>query len=213
MKHIIKLFMIVVMLCASQAFAQQEAGSNYKTLNPPLPIHSGKKIEVLAFFSYNCEYSFKLNPLMTSFQETLPKDAELTYVPVVINAHEENLARTFYALESLGLVEQMHEDLFNVWHIDNIPLMDEADSTDFVTKRGVNRKEFSNAYNSPSVLSKVAQAKQMALSYKIPGTPTLVVDGKYLVSGKGSTETIVTLYDLLDKSRQERMLRGSLTYP
>lgn len=204
--NLIKLFaMVFAFLCTTQAFAQPEADKDYKILNPAQPARSGNKIEMLEFFSYKCPYSFKLNPLMNSFKKALPKDVELTFVPVSYDQFEETLARTFYALESLGLEEQLHEDLFNAWNVDNIPLMDEASATDYVTTHGVDRKKFSDAYNSPSVLSKVAQAKQIGKSYNVPGTPTLVVDGKYLVSGKDSEETMMVLYGLLGKSRQERM--------
>ncbi|MDH4285110.1 MAG: DsbA family protein, partial [Gallionellaceae bacterium] len=73
-----------------------------------------------------------------------------------------------------------------------------------VSKRGVDGKKFGEAYNSFSMQSKIVRAKQMGQSYGIRGTPTLIVDGKYLVTGLHPPEAIEVLNALIDKARKER---------
>jgi thiol:disulfide interchange protein DsbA len=102
----------------------------------------------------------------------------------------------------LGLREKLHDDLFNAWH-ENIELIDEASTTDFLAKHGVDRKKFSDAYNSFSMQSNIVRAKQMEQVYGIRGTPTLIVDGKYLITGLHPAETIQVLTALVDKARKE----------
>lgn len=204
MKLIKQLFMVLVLLCATQAFAEPEAGKDYQMLNPAQTTHSGNKIEVLEFFFYGCSHCFKLHPLVAAWEKKLPKDVEFTYVPVVFNPTWEVSARTFYALEALGQRAQLHDELFNAWNVQNLELVDEASSTDYLAKHGVDRKKFSDAYNSFSMQSKVVRAKQMGQTYGIRGTPTMIVDGKYLITGLQPAETMQVLNALIDKARKER---------
>ena len=202
MKFIKQLFMILALLFATHALAEPEAGKGYQVLNPPQPTHSGNKIEVLEFFFYGCTHCSKLNPQISAWEKRLPKDVEFIYVPAVFNPTWEVSARTFYALEALGLRAQLHDELFNAWD-SNIQLVDEASTTDFLAKHGVDRKKFSDAYNSFSMQSNVARAKQMEHLYGIRGTPTLIVDGKYLITGLQPAETIQMLNAVVDKARKE----------
>ena len=204
MKFIKQIFVILALLCSTQVLAEPEAGKDYTVLNPAQPTSSGGKIEVLEFFFYGCSHCFKLHPMMSAWEKKMPKDVELTYVPAIFNASWEPMARTLYALEALGQRAQLHDDLFNAWNVSNMDLTDEAKVTDFVAQHGVDRKKFADAYSSFSMQSKVTRAKQMGQSYGIRGTPTLIVDGKYLITGLHPAETIQTLNALVDKARKER---------
>ena len=196
-------FAVLALLCATYAHADVVLGKDYKLMNPPQPTTSGKKIEVLEFFSYGCIHCYHLHPYMEAWEKKMPKDVEFTYVPAIFNPAWEVSARTFYALEALGQRAQLHDDLFNAWD-GGVNLVDEASTSDFVAKHGVDRKKFSDAYNSFSMQSKVTRAKQMGQSYGIRGTPTLIVDGKYLITGLHPAETIQVLNALIDKARKER---------
>ena len=204
MKLIKQFFVMLALLCATQVFAASEAGKDYAVLNPAQPTQSGSKIEVLEFFFYGCSHCFKLHPMISAWEKKMPKDVELTFVPAIFNASWEPMARTLYALEALGQRAQLHDDLYNAWNVSNMDLTDEAKIADFVAKHGVDRKKFGDAYNSFSMQSKITRAKQIGQSYGIRGTPTLVVDGKYLITGLHPAETIQVLNNLIDKVRKER---------
>jgi len=68
----------------------------------------------------------------------------------------------------------------------------------------VDSKAFSDSYQSFSVQSKVMRSKQLQQAYNIRGTPTLIVDGKYLITGLHPAETMQVLNALIDKARKER---------
>ena len=204
MKFFKQLFLMLALLCATQVFAEPVPGKDYKILNPAQPVRSGNKIEVLEFFFYGCSHCFKLHPFVSAWEKKMPKDVELIYVPTIFNESWEPMSRTFYALEAMGQQQRLHDELFNAWNVNNIDLSDEAKITEFVSKHGVDRKKFSEAYNSFSMQSKVTRSKQMAQSYGIRGTPTLVVDGKYLITGLQNAETMNVLNSLVDKARKER---------
>ena len=200
------LTMLVLMsaaLAGGQASAAIEAGKDYKIVNPAQPTSTGSKVEVLEFFFYGCSHCSSLNSFMGAWEQKMPKDVELIYVPAIFNPTWEVSARTFYALEALGQRKQLHDALFKAWD-NKIELVDEASSANFVSKNGVDRKKFSDAYNSFAMQSKVTRAKQMQQSYGIRGTPTLIVDGKYLITALHPADTIRVLTALVEKARAER---------
>jgi len=72
-----------------------------------------------------------------------------------------------------------------------------------VAKHGVDRAKFSAAYNSFSMQSKVTRAKQMVRSNGISGTPTIVVDGKYVITGLQPDDTVRVLKEVITLARKE----------
>ena len=205
MKFIKQLLVVAALFLATSAFAGQDgAAEEYTLINPPQPTNSGAKIEVLEFFFYGCSHCFKLHPLISEWEKKLPKDVALVYVPTIFNPAWEPMARTYYALESLGQLKQLHDELFNAWNVNNINLTDEEKITDFVTKHGVDRKKFSDAYNAFAMQGKIMRSKQMSSAYGIRGTPTLTVDGKYIISGLQPKDAMRVLDTLINKARKER---------
>jgi thiol:disulfide interchange protein DsbA len=204
MKIFKQILAVTLFLFSTQVLADVEAGRDYKELSPSQPTHTGEKIEVLEFFFYGCSHCFHLHPFISAWEKKMPKDVELQYVPVIFRDSWEGMARTFYALDALGQQRRLHDDLFNAWNVSNIDLGDEAKVTDFVTQRGVDRTKFSAAINSFAMSSKVARSNQMVRDYGIRGTPTLVVEGKYVITGLEPAETIKVLDAVVAKARKER---------
>jgi thiol:disulfide interchange protein DsbA len=178
-------------------------GRDYKLLNPPQPTDNNK-IEVLEFFFYGCSHCFNLHKPLTAWEKTKPKDVVLTFVPTIFRDSMEPMARTMYSLESMGHFDKLHDPLYNAWNVDKIELFDEASIGDFVAKHGVDRAKFTDAYNSFSMQSRVARAKQMVRSYRINGTPTLVVAGKYVITGLQPEDTVRVLKEVIDIARKAR---------
>lgn len=203
MKSLIRSLIVTVTLLASGAAlaADAQLGKDYTLMNPPQPT-STKKIEVLEFFFYGCPHCYHLHPLLSAWKKTMPRDVELTYVPTVFRESWEPMAYTFYALESMGKLEQLHDALYRAWNEDNMVLVDEDKIADFVAKHGVDRAEFVAAYNSFAMKSMVTRAEQMIRSYGIDGTPTLVVDGKYKIEGLEPKDTIQALQRVIVMARK-----------
>lgn len=206
MKAFIKSLFLAVLLLTGSSVLAAEAGSDYKLLNPAQPA-SAEKIEVLEFFFYGCSHCFHLHPYLSKWEKTMPGDVELTYVPVIFRDSWEPMARTYYALEMLGQLHPLHDALFKAWNVDKLDLSDEASVADFVAPRGVDRAKFSAAYNSFAMQSKVARSKQMLRSNGITGTPTLVVDGKYLITGLQPADTMRVLDEVIAMARKEKSVK------
>lgn len=203
MKLLKQLLAVAILIFSTQVFAEAQLGSDYKELSPALPTRAGEKIQVLEFFFYGCSHCFHLHPYLSAWEKKMPKDVELELVPTIFRDSWEPMARTFYALEAMGQQHRLHDDLFNAWNVSNVDLSDEAKILDFVAQRGVDRAGFSAAYNSFTMSSKVSRSNQMVRDYGIRGTPTIIVGGKYVITGLSPEETISVLNQVIAKARKE----------
>lgn len=195
--------MFVAALLAGGAAWAAEAGKDYTMLTPARPV-SGDRIEVLEFFFYGCPHCYALHGPLSAWEKNMSKDVALVSVPTVFRPSWEPMANTYYALESLGQMPRLHDTLFRAWNVDRIELVDESQIGDFVAQHGVDRAKFSATYKSFAVQSKVVRAKQMLRTYVIQSTPTIVVDGKYVINGLRPADTIRVLNDVVELARKER---------
>jgi protein dithiol oxidoreductase (disulfide-forming) len=203
-KLIKQLFVLAALLFATHTFAAT-MNHDYKLVQPAQPTHSGNKVEVLEFFFYGCSHCYNLHPLLSEWEKKMPKDVTLEYVPTIFNPSWEPMANTYYALELMGKQKQLHDPLFKAWNVTNTDLGDLAKISAFVAKNGVDSKAFADNYQSFSVQTKVMRSKQMTQSYALRGTPTIVVDGKYLITGLQPADAIKVLNDLVEMARKERL--------
>jgi thiol:disulfide interchange protein DsbA len=167
---------------AAQAWPVE--GTNYVRLGQPIPPSSSGKIEVIEFFWYGCPHCNAFEPTLDTWQKTLPADVAFRRVPVAFSeepfsAHQ----RLFYALDSMGLVPTMHRKVFYAIHNDRMRLAKPDEIAAFMGKNGVDSAKFLEAYNSFSVQTKSAQAKQLAQAYKIDAVPALGVQGRFYITG------------------------------
>ena len=70
---------------------------------------------------------------------------------------------------------------------------------DFVEINGVNRPAFIKEYNSFAVDGMVRKVKKKQKTYQIQGVPSVVINGKYLVSGSmaGSYDNMIKIINHL----------------
>jgi protein dithiol oxidoreductase (disulfide-forming) len=167
---------------AASTSAQLVAGKDYLIINPPQPTDSGNKVEVLEFFWYGCPHCDALQPSLDAWVKQKPADVEFRRVPAVLGQSWIPLTQAFYTFEALGLTEKLHGDVFAALHKDKVRLQDSKTLFEWVAKHGVDRKKFEDTYNSFGVRSRVQRAIDMSRTYNIPGTPALVIDGRFLTA-------------------------------
>lgn len=203
MQNWISRLVLLCLMISGSALAESQLGRDYTALAAPQP-SSQQKIEVLEFFFYECGHCFHLHPYLASWEKTMAKDVEIRYVPTMFSDRTEPLARTFYALESMGQIKQVDDAIYRAIHEKDIGLFDQSSISAFLAKNGVDAAKFATAYNSFGVGNKVAQAKQMIRTYNIQGTPTLIVAGKYVITGQQPQDVPRILNDVIAKVRAER---------
>lgn len=192
----------------SGARAEIVEGRDYTVLPHPRPTESGKNIEVLEFFWYGCPHCYDLHPHIKAWLKTMPKDVSFRYVPAIFRPNWIPGVKIFYALEALGEKDRLHDKVYDAIHLDKIDLTKDEVLFDWIAKQGVDRQKFIDAYNSFSVQNQVSRSTQMSKDYNLSGVPALVVDGRYLTSGRmGGTpqDTVKVLDELIEKVRKERV--------
>ncbi|GGX22340.1 thiol:disulfide interchange protein [Pigmentiphaga litoralis] len=196
-----------VALLPSMASAQQfREGTEYTRLAQPQQTESQGKIEVTEFFWYSCPHCNALEPSLETWIKKQPADVVIKRVPVKFNAGMEPQQRLYYTLEALGKVDQLHRMVFSAIHEQRQPLNTADRIADWAQKNGLDKAQFTAAYNSFGVQSKVQRAAKLSESYKIDGVPTLAINGKYLTSPAqaGSNAAALQVADfLIAQARKE----------
>jgi thiol:disulfide interchange protein DsbA len=180
-------------------------GRDFTKVEPPQPTSIPGKIEVLEFFSYACPHCSAFEPTLEAWARDLPGDVVLKRVPVPFLLNADNFAHTYYALETLGLVDKMQAKIFAAVHVDHLRLDKPEDIAAVVAKNGGDAAKFIAAFKSFSVATSVARSKKMTADYKVDGVPTLAVQGHFLTSPEkagGAPQSLGVVDALILRSRK-----------
>ncbi len=171
----------------SSALAQgkaPEAGTDYHVLEKRAPVEApAGKIEVIEFFWYNCPHCAQFEPSFDAWLKHAPKDLAVRRVPIAFNDSFAPQQRLYYALEAMGLVDQLHTKIFAAIHGEKRDLSKGDAIADWVAKQGVDKAKFLEQYNSFSTNTKVTRATQLQNAYRIEGVPALGVAGRFWTEG------------------------------
>lgn len=181
----------------------------YRVIKPqPLSVASG--IEVIDFFWYGCPHCYNLQPALERWISRKPADVTLRRIPVVLRDSWAPHARIYYTLEALGEVERLHQRVYYSYHVEELAMSKPEVMSDWAVRNGIARERWDEAYNSAAVQRKVEEAARLSRAYSVAGTPSLVVNGRYLTSSNMSESMnglIMILDGLIDKMRREAALR------
>ena len=117
------------------------------------------------------------------------------------------LAKTYFALEAMGVVERLHGAVYQSYHVEDLYMSQEKVIAEWAAKNGLDAEKFMAIYRSDETRQKVERARKLTLDYDIQGTPSLVVDGKYLTDGS-SGKTIEILDGMVRLARQQRAAKA-----
>lgn len=186
---------------AQSTQAQFQAGREYLRLDPPRPVASGSRIEVLEFFYYGCPVCYEFQPHMSRWLYQAPAYVALQRVPVLSSENWEPFAKLYYTLEILGDVGRLHWPIYDNFHFDGKKLNEARDMIDWVSHNGVDRDKFINTLESDEVKARLERSRELVKLYEVRGVPSVVVDGKYLTSARlaGGTRQLAQVVDFLVK--------------
>lgn len=192
---------------ALPAAAQSKTDADYREI-PQQPIETGDKIEVIDFFFYGCQYCNELLPRLERWRKGKPADVVYRHIPVVRHDSWVPLAKTYFTLEAMGEVERLHTAVFHSYHVEDLYMSQEKVISEWAAKHGLDRDKFMAIYRSDETREKVERARKQTMEYDIQGTPSLVVDGRYLTDGS-SAKTIDVLDRMIRIARQQREKKAS----
>jgi len=178
--------LIAAALAASTAFASPTApvnGADYTTLAQPQPVQAtGKKVEVIEFFAYHCPACNMLEPSLNQWVKRQGDNIVMRRIHLPFQGPADPEAHLFLTLEAMGKLEEYHSRVFNAVHVQRQRLMKDDAIIEWAAKNGLDRAKFMETWNSFGVTSKLRRLQTLSSNYKVSGTPTIIIDGKYVVS-------------------------------
>ena len=161
--------------------ARFKEGTHYQKIVPAQPTGvAAGKVEVAEVFWYGCTHCFSLDPALESWRaKGKPAYVEFTRIPAMWNDITRMHARVFYTAELLGKLDQLHSLIFREVHVSGNQLNTVDKIAEFFQQHGVNKDEFTKAFSSFTVETKLQRADMMNRRYRINSVPTMIVNGKY----------------------------------
>lgn len=192
----------------ADALAQKQgsfvAGEHYVVLDRPVPTRDNSKIEVVELFSYGCPHCYEFEPLVKEWGKQQAGDVDFWFSPAVWSKSMELYAKAFYTARELDVEEKIHLPLFTAIVIKQKSIRNESDLADFFAQHGVDKKVFTETFNSAAVEKKARHAEERVRLYKPVGVPEIIVNGKYRVDrmrAGGLTEMLAVAEYLVNKER------------
>ena len=153
-------------------------GQDYARLANPVPVATPGKTEVVEMFWYGCPHCYDLEPSTQAWLKRKPDNVAFVLIAVSFGASWEPGARAYYAAEALGVLDKLHQPLFEAYH-QRRPLGDVDALAAFAAEHGVDAEAFRKAYTSFQTETQLRRGNQLAQRYGIRGVPAVIVDGTY----------------------------------
>lgn len=196
-----KILTALLLLVSTQLMAAPQLGKEFRQTAQAIPSDNTAKIEVIELFWYGCPHCYHLEAPLSAWVKKLPQDVTFKRVPGVPRQDWAPMAKAYYTLEALGLVDKLHVPLFDAIHKQkSLNPTNEKAAIDWIAKQGgLDHKKVAETFNSFSVNTKVMRAVQVFRSSGATGVPALIVDGKYLTSSTmaGGNDEVVKVADYI----------------
>jgi len=209
---VLALLMPALLLPAS-SFAQSGTasftpveGTDYAVIEGGRPYRPLKgKIEVVEVFGYWCIHCAHFQPEVDAWKRKLPSDVRFTYVPAVFRDNDP-FARAYFAAERTGALARTHDALFDAVHVQQTLAQNATidELAGFYASQGFDAAKMKAAMEAPAVDAQLAAAKAFAQRSDIPGTPSLVINGKYRVEGRTAEDRLRIASALIAMERQAK---------
>jgi len=212
----------LILVPVSQAAQTWTEGTNYDLLNPVQRTNvKAGKVEVMEVFSYGCTGCNGFQPVMAALEHSLPSNAQMVFLPASFLPQEDwpMFQRAYFTAQALGIAGRTHQAIFDaVWKTGELAISDptthrlkspmpsiEDAAKCYERLTGVKADVFLATAKSFSVDLKMRAADSQVIAMQVPGTPCIVVNGKYRVnldSLRSPDDVIGVVRYLIEKESQ-----------
>jgi len=202
-KHLAWMFLLLFFSCAQAE--EYVAGRHYEILDSPSVTRDPSKVEVVEVFWFGCNHCFALESYILPWKKTLPKDVDYWKSHATWNPTLKIHARLFYSAKALGIEDKIVPGAFTAIQREGRFLTGNSELEYFFKGFGVEKEKYLSVSNSFGVNNAVKQADNRMRQWTITGVPTLIVNGKYKVSGtrEVGTDRLLDVVDfLIEKERR-----------
>ena len=211
-----RIFSRLIAVTAFVAFgAAAQTNPPWAKLEPQQPTEANGKIEVIEFFWYGCPHCYRLEPSLNEWLKHKPADVEFKRVHAIPSPSWLPHAKIYYTLETMNLVDKLHDKVFDAIHKDNKNLLNEKVLDKFLADNGVDPAKYHEIEKSFTVDSKLKRANQMTAAYKVDGVPRVFVDGKLFTGPEfaGGEDKIMGAVDEMIAAERKALGRAAPAAP
>ena len=199
---------LVMLLPLTVQSASIVEGFEYKRIVPAQQTQApAGKVEVVELFWYGCSHCYRFEPSLQKWLKNKPDDVVFRRIPAQLNKSWVIHAQAFYTAQALGVIDKMHEKLFDAIHKDRRKLNTVDAIAALFVENGISREKFDKAFNSFGVKTKMANARGMEQRYGAHSVPTIIVNGKYrsdaTMAGGSHKDLINVVNFLINKERSK----------
>jgi thiol:disulfide interchange protein DsbA len=173
-----------------------DGGQPYRPLGP------GITAEIVEVFAYWCPHCAEFQPVLGPWARALPKDVRFTYLPAAFN-ESDPFARGFFAAEAKGAADRTHALVYDAVH--HTGLLAHNATIDelawFYGQQGLGQAAMKAAMTGPAVDAEMRRAREFEVGIRLPGTPTMVVNGRYLITPRSHEDALRIADQLVAKLR------------
>jgi thiol:disulfide interchange protein DsbA len=183
---------VAASLVVTTAFASPsdpKQGAEYTVLPVPQPSQTaGKKVEVIEFFMYHCPYCHALEPVLEQWVKKEGDNIIFKRIHLPYQGANDPEAHLFLTLQAMGKSEAYQAKI-----LDAVGDIVRRKRSETLTEQellgvayglpGIDKGKFMDTWNSFGVRTMLNRLPGIVSNnYKIDSTPTVVVDGKYVIS-------------------------------
>ncbi|MGP1716813.1 MAG: thiol:disulfide interchange protein DsbA/DsbL [Methylophilus sp.] len=209
MKKMLLSLMLLAGLTSTAALADPQAGDQFDQVAQQIATDQPAKIEVMEIFWYGCPHCYHMEQPLEAWVKKLPADVYFKRVPALPNASWAPMAKAYYAMQELGVLDKLHSQLFDAIHKSKtLNPADEAAAIDWVIKQGgLDKIKVEKAFKSFATTMQMNKAMQIFKSSGATGVPSLVIDGKYITGSSmagGNDAALQTADFIINNVRKDK---------
>jgi len=165
------------------AQAQQfEEGKHYEVIAD----EATAEPEVKEFFSFYCVHCFRYEPIAQQMAAAFGDEFSKAHVSFIDpRGMGVTMSRAYAAAKMLKVDKEVSETIFDYNFNKQAMLLSKEDIRNAFVVNGVSGDEFDKAMASFSVRGMANKYDREATKYKVTGTPTFIINGKYKLDPAG----------------------------
>ncbi|MDP3742999.1 MAG: thiol:disulfide interchange protein DsbA/DsbL [Methylotenera sp.] len=179
-----KLLTALMLLASFNVMADPQLGKDFDKTAQVITTDTPHKIEVIELFWYGCGHCHQMESSLNPWVKKLPADVVFKRVPGLPHQAWAPMAKAYYAMETLGVLEKLHAPLFEAIHKQkSLNPTDEKAAIDWVTKQGgLDKKKVEEAFGSFSTNTSLNRAANIFRASGATGVPSLIINGQFITS-------------------------------
>jgi thiol:disulfide interchange protein DsbA len=181
------------------------AGKDYIEIPDGSPLDPADGMVVVEeFFNYICPACNSFEPQFAAWTAKLPPYVKLVHIPAAFRADFLQYARAYYAAETFDIVDKTHAAVYSAVHRTHV-LPAEGDKPNeeriaaFYSDYGVETQEFLSVMRSFEVDFKIRRGTDHMQRSRVSSTPSVVINGRYLVRGATFADMLRIASYLIEK--------------